>query len=274
MAAGTELTVVVRYAGHPRPLVRKQHGDAGWEELTDGVIVAGQPHGSPTWFPCNDRPDDKASYRIAVTTDPGYLVVAQRQAGRAPPARQQRDLGATSRSSRWRRTSRPSRSGGTPTGSRPATPDTGVPLRIVAPADLDPAAFRRGLPAPARDGRRVLAAVRALPVRRLHRRGHGRRPRDPAGVAEPLDVRPQPGPRRLGRRPADRARARPPVVRQRGDPGAAGATSGCTRASPATASGCGRRSPATGPPTSTRAATGSGCPASTRTCCSPTPARS
>ena len=41
----------------------------GWEELTDGVLVASQPSGAPTWFPCNDRPDDKATYRIRVTTE-------------------------------------------------------------------------------------------------------------------------------------------------------------------------------------------------------------
>lgn len=74
--AGTELTVAVRYTGNPRPVVDKHHGDAGWEELSDGVIVAAQPHGSPTWFPCNDRPDDKATYRIAITAPAGYRVVS------------------------------------------------------------------------------------------------------------------------------------------------------------------------------------------------------
>ena len=44
-------------------------GEVGWEELTDGVLVAGQPNGAPSWFPCNDHPRNKASYRIAVTTD-------------------------------------------------------------------------------------------------------------------------------------------------------------------------------------------------------------
>jgi len=73
---GDTFSISVGYGGKPRPLVEKHHGDAGWEELTDGVIVAGQPHGAPTWFPCNDRPDDKASYRIAVTTHPDYTVVA------------------------------------------------------------------------------------------------------------------------------------------------------------------------------------------------------
>jgi aminopeptidase N len=76
VAAGTSFTLAVTYGGRPRPLVDEHHDDAGWEELEDGVIVAGQPHGAPTWFPCNDRPDDKATYAIAVTTQPGYTVVA------------------------------------------------------------------------------------------------------------------------------------------------------------------------------------------------------
>lgn len=51
-------------------------GGLGWEQLTDGVIVASQPIGAPSWFPCNDRPDDKATYRISVTTASAYQVVA------------------------------------------------------------------------------------------------------------------------------------------------------------------------------------------------------
>ena len=42
--------------GTRRPVKSRHLGAAGWEELADGVIVAGQPHGAPTWFPCNDRP--------------------------------------------------------------------------------------------------------------------------------------------------------------------------------------------------------------------------
>ena len=63
-------------------------GPTGWEELTDGVLVAAQPHGAPTWFPCNDRMADKATYRVTVRTEPGYRVVsngtlaAQRRVGR------------------------------------------------------------------------------------------------------------------------------------------------------------------------------------------------
>ena len=73
--AGQEVTVVVTYAGTPRPMPGPD-GEAGWEELADGAIVASQPHGAPSWFPCNDRPSDKAAYRISLTVPSEYHVVA------------------------------------------------------------------------------------------------------------------------------------------------------------------------------------------------------
>ncbi|KAB2809599.1 M1 family metallopeptidase [Pimelobacter simplex] len=76
VSAGGELTLTIAYGGSPQPVIDPHHGDAGWEELEDGVIVAAQPHGAPTWFPCNDRPDDKATYRIELSAPSGYTVVA------------------------------------------------------------------------------------------------------------------------------------------------------------------------------------------------------
>ncbi len=75
IAAGSGARLVVRYAGHPRP-VMGMFGEAGWEELSDGALVASQPYGAPSFFPCNDRPSDKASYRIQVLTESAYEVVA------------------------------------------------------------------------------------------------------------------------------------------------------------------------------------------------------
>jgi aminopeptidase N len=74
VAAGSLLRVTIVYAGAPKPR-RTKWGTIGWEELEDGVLVASQPTGAPTWFPCNDVPSNKATYRIGVTTDPGYAVV-------------------------------------------------------------------------------------------------------------------------------------------------------------------------------------------------------
>lgn len=75
LPAGSAMTVVVRYGGAPRP-VRSLWGEVGFEELTDGILVAGQPNGSPSWFPCDDHPSAKASYRIAISTDSPYFAVS------------------------------------------------------------------------------------------------------------------------------------------------------------------------------------------------------
>ncbi|MFI6905092.1 M1 family metallopeptidase [Nonomuraea sp. NPDC050394] len=71
---GREFTVEVRYSGNPRP-VPSPWGGLGWEQLEDGALVASQPTGASSWFPCNDRPSDKATYQIAVTTATPYTVV-------------------------------------------------------------------------------------------------------------------------------------------------------------------------------------------------------
>lgn len=87
---GAITTVEVSYRGKPQP-VPGAHGLAGWEELTDGVLVASQPYGAPSFFPCNDRADNKATYTITVTTETDYRVVATG-----------RPLGSTTRAGRTR----------------------------------------------------------------------------------------------------------------------------------------------------------------------------
>ncbi|MFG3656218.1 M1 family metallopeptidase [Streptomyces sp. NPDC047706] len=73
--AGAAFTVEVHWSGNPRP-VNSPWGGIGWEELVDGALVASQPVGAPSWYPCNDRPADKAAYQISVTTPSAYTVVA------------------------------------------------------------------------------------------------------------------------------------------------------------------------------------------------------
>lgn len=75
VAQGKDFSLEIRYEGSPGP-TDGNWGDVGWEELADGVLVAGQPVGAPTWFPCNDHPSQKATFRISVTADAGYRVVA------------------------------------------------------------------------------------------------------------------------------------------------------------------------------------------------------
>ena len=71
--AAAAFQIDIRYGGRPRP-ISGSWGDIGWDELSDGVIVASQPIGGPSWLPCNDHPSDKASYHVSVTTAPAYTV--------------------------------------------------------------------------------------------------------------------------------------------------------------------------------------------------------
>ena len=74
LPADTQFELTVEYAGAPvsRP---SPWGPVGWEELEDGVLVAAQPNGAPSWFPCNDDVADKASYSIRVAAEQAYTVV-------------------------------------------------------------------------------------------------------------------------------------------------------------------------------------------------------
>jgi aminopeptidase len=69
-----EFRVEIRYSGNPRPRTGPW-GSVGWEELEAGALVASQPDGAPSWFPCNDHPSNKALFRIAITTDSPFEVV-------------------------------------------------------------------------------------------------------------------------------------------------------------------------------------------------------
>ncbi|WP_424216171.1 M1 family metallopeptidase (plasmid) [Streptomyces sp. BI20] len=78
LAADRPFEVEIRYAGRPAPLPGP-FGPIGWDRTGDrdgGTLVASQPLGAPSWFPCNDRPDDKAAYRFAITVPAGRQALA------------------------------------------------------------------------------------------------------------------------------------------------------------------------------------------------------
>jgi len=74
IAYGATFKIEIRYAGTPLPIAGRW-GAIGWEELTDGALVASQPNGAPSWFPCNDRPADKATFLVTLTAPAPYTVV-------------------------------------------------------------------------------------------------------------------------------------------------------------------------------------------------------
>lgn len=73
--AGSTFELEVHYSGTPRPR-SSRWGTVGWEELNDGIVVAAQPTGAPTWFPCNDLPRYKSTFEISLTTERSYSVAA------------------------------------------------------------------------------------------------------------------------------------------------------------------------------------------------------
>ncbi len=75
LPAGAAFTVTVRYSGSPRPL-QTPWGEVGFEELEEGALVAGQPNGASSWFPCDDHPSAKASYHIQISAESPYRVVS------------------------------------------------------------------------------------------------------------------------------------------------------------------------------------------------------
>jgi aminopeptidase N len=76
VASGAPFTTVVRYRGRPRPWPGGKHWPTGWHPTRDGAFVANEPRGAPTWFPCNDHPSDKATYRFVVKVPRGTTAVA------------------------------------------------------------------------------------------------------------------------------------------------------------------------------------------------------
>jgi aminopeptidase N len=76
LTSGAEFTVVVRYSGVPRPVTDPDGSIEGWVPTEDGAFVVNEPQGSPSWYPCNDTPRDKAGFDVTVTVPEGLTAVA------------------------------------------------------------------------------------------------------------------------------------------------------------------------------------------------------
>ncbi|GAB1645043.1 M1 family metallopeptidase [Krasilnikovia sp. MM14-A1259] len=79
---GRPFTVVVRYGGVPEPLNNEALGKGGWFRTDDGAFALGQPESASTWFPVNDHPSDKATFRLAMTVPDGLEVLSNGVPGR------------------------------------------------------------------------------------------------------------------------------------------------------------------------------------------------
>lgn len=74
---GEDFTVSVTYSGVPGEALRNVDAfSRGWNFYEDGVFVASEPIGAAAWYPVNDHPLDKATYRFEITVAEPYVVAA------------------------------------------------------------------------------------------------------------------------------------------------------------------------------------------------------
>jgi aminopeptidase N len=73
---GRSFEVTVDYAGHPNPIIDPDKSKDGWIPTDDGAFVVNEPQGSPSWYPANDTPKDKATYDFAITVPEGRTAIA------------------------------------------------------------------------------------------------------------------------------------------------------------------------------------------------------
>jgi aminopeptidase N len=73
---GRWFTVEVSYRGVPEVVTDPDESIEGWVPTDDGAFVVGEPQGSPSWYPANDHPTDKATYDFKVTVPEGLTAVA------------------------------------------------------------------------------------------------------------------------------------------------------------------------------------------------------
>jgi aminopeptidase N len=71
----------VSYRGEPAAIDDPTSSDPellrlGWLNWNDTSYVVSEPVGASSWYPVNDEPTDKASYRVAVTVEKPYTAVS------------------------------------------------------------------------------------------------------------------------------------------------------------------------------------------------------
>ena len=81
IAKGTKFTVAIAYRGIPATIPDPTVDDPasipglGWSTWRQTSYVVSEPVGAGTWYPVNDEPTDKATYRVTISVEKPYLAV-------------------------------------------------------------------------------------------------------------------------------------------------------------------------------------------------------
>jgi aminopeptidase N len=79
----SHFAVEVRYHGVPQKIDDPELGASGWVATEDGAVALNQPFGAATFFPVNDTPLDKATYRYRLTVPSGLTALANGEPGKS-----------------------------------------------------------------------------------------------------------------------------------------------------------------------------------------------
>lgn len=73
---GRTFRVTVTYDGKPRTFTDSTGSTYGFLSAPDGALAVGEPEVAAFWYPVNDHPKDKATYRITATVPKALQVVS------------------------------------------------------------------------------------------------------------------------------------------------------------------------------------------------------
>lgn len=81
--SGETFRTRVRYSGVPEKSEESHLGENGWQiSKSGGAFVAGEPHSATSWYPSNDTPRDKATFKLTAKVPTGWSVISN---GREEP---------------------------------------------------------------------------------------------------------------------------------------------------------------------------------------------
>ncbi|MGB3443004.1 MAG: M1 family metallopeptidase [Actinophytocola sp.] len=77
VAKGDSFETRVKYDGTPDGAQQGSLGENGWQpSASGGAFVAGEPHSATYWFPANDTPKDKATFKLDARVPNGWSVIS------------------------------------------------------------------------------------------------------------------------------------------------------------------------------------------------------
>jgi hypothetical protein len=212
---GATARVAVTYGGQTTRPEDLEGALYGWVTTRDGAMVVSEPEGSMTWYPVNDHQTDKATYSFEITVPEGKAAVANGLPARDPIT----EDGWTT----WFWDAADLQASYLTTASvgdyelRSSTTDDGLPIIDAIDDGLTPenaATTDASLKLQPEHDRLPGRDLHAVPVQLLWL-DRGRRQRRVC-ARDPDPARLLQGGPRVHRRP----RTRPPVVRERREPGA------------------------------------------------------